>query len=95
MGEVGAVDSGLASTRGSGSSTKWTAVELLDTTRGRTGGGERGYDAGTAAVASAMAGAREGEELERRGGVWGVRESEGEELERRGNVWGVRGRESG
>ena len=76
-GEVGAVDSGLTSTRGSVSSTKWTAAELLDTTRRRTGGGERGYDVGTAAVASAMAGEREGEELERGGGVWGVRGSEG------------------
>ena len=70
------MDSGLTSTRGSVSSTKWTAAELLDTTRRSTGGGERGYDVGTAAVASAMAGGREGEELERRGGVWGVRGSE-------------------
>ena len=67
------MDSGLTSTRGSVSSTKWTAAELLDTTRRSTGGGERGYDDGAAAVASAMAGEREGEELERRGGVWGVR----------------------
>ena len=37
------------------------------------GKGERGYDDGVAAVASAMAGEREGEELERRGDVWGVR----------------------
>ena len=44
---------------------------------GRTGGGEHGYDEGTAMVASAMAGEREGEELERRGVVWGVRGSEG------------------
>ena len=72
-GEVGAVDSGVASARGSACSMEWTAAELLDTTRGRTGGGERGYDVGTAAVASAMAGGREEEELERRGGVWGVR----------------------
>ena len=70
-GEVGAVDSGLTSTRGSVSSTKWTAMELLDTTRRSMGGGERGYDDGAAAVASAMAGEHEGEELERRGGVWG------------------------
>ena len=56
---------------------EWTAAELLDTTRGRTGGGEHGYDVGTAVVASVMAGEREGEELERRGGVWGVRGSEG------------------
>ena len=67
------MDSGLTSTRGSVSSTKWTAAELLDTTRRRTGGGERGYGDGAAAVASAMAGEREGEELERRGDVWGVR----------------------
>ena len=67
------MDSGLTSTRGSVSSTKWTAAELLDTTRRRTGDGEHGYDVGTAAVASAMAGEREGEELERRGDVWGVR----------------------
>ena len=56
---------------------KWTAAELLDTMRGRTGGGEHGYDEGTAMVASVMVGEREGEELERRGGVWGVRGSEG------------------
>ena len=39
--------------------------------------GEHGYDGGAATVASARAGACEGEELERRGGVWGVRGSEG------------------
>ena len=65
--KVGAVDSGVASARGSACSMKWTAAELLDTTRGRTGGGKRGYDVGTATVASAMAGGREGEELERKG----------------------------
>ena len=75
-GEVGAVDSGVASARGSACSMEWTAAELLDTTRRCTGGGERGYGDGAAAVASAMAGEREGEELERRGGVWGVRGSE-------------------
>ena len=47
---------------------KWTAAKLLDSVRGRTGGGEHGYDEGTAMVASAMAGEHEGEELERRGG---------------------------
>ena len=52
-------------------------AELLDTMRGRTGGGEHGYDEGTSMVASAMAGEREGEELERKAGVWGVRGSEG------------------
>ena len=72
------MDSGLASTRGSGSSTKWTAAELLDTVRRRGDDGEHGYDGGAAMVASAMAGACEGEELERRGGVWGVRGREGE-----------------
>ena len=75
-GEVVAVDSGVASARGSACSMEWTAVELLDTVRGRTGGGEHGYDEGTTMVASVMAGEREGEELERRGGVWGVRGSE-------------------
>ena len=63
------VDSGLTSTWGSVSSTKWMAAELLDTPRRSTGRGERDYDDGAAAVASAMAGEREGEELERRGGV--------------------------
>ena len=72
------MDSGVASARGSACSMEWTAAELLDTMRGRTGGWEHGYDEGTAMVASVMAGEREGEELERRGGVWGVRESEGE-----------------
>ena len=48
-GEVVAVDSGVASARGSACSMKWTAAELLDTMIGRTGGGERGYDVGTAA----------------------------------------------
>ena len=70
--------SGRTSTWGSASSMKWTAAELLDTTRRRTGGGERGYDVGTAVVASAMAGEREGEELGRRGDVRGVRGREGE-----------------
>ena len=67
--EVDAVGSGLASARGSACSMEWTAAELLDTMRGRTGGGERGYGDGAAAVASAMAGEREGEELGRRGDV--------------------------
>ena len=72
-GEVVAVDSGVASAQGSTCLKKWTAAELLDTMRGRTGGGEHGYDVGTTVVASVMAGEREGEELERRGGVWGVK----------------------
>ena len=54
------MDSGLASARGSACSMEWTAAELLDTMRGRTGGGEHGYDEGTAMVASVMAGEREG-----------------------------------
>ena len=70
--EVDAVDSGIASARGSACSMKWTAAELLDTTRGRTGGGEHGYDEGTAMVASAMAGEREREGLGENGGVLGV-----------------------
>ena len=45
--------------------------------RRSTDGGERGYGDGAAAVASAMAGEREGEELGRRGDVWGVRGREG------------------
>ena len=72
-GEVGAVVSGRTSTRGSASSMKWTAAELLDTAARRGVDGGRGYGEGVAAMASAMAGACEGEELERRGGVWGVR----------------------
>ena len=54
------------------------AAELLDTARRSTDGGERGYGDGAAAVASAMAGEREGEELGRRGDVRGVRGREGE-----------------
>ena len=72
------MDSGLTSTRGSVSSTKWTAAELVDTVARRGVDGERVYDVGTAAVASATTWESEGEELERRGGVWGVRESEGD-----------------
>ena len=44
FGEVVAVDSGVPSARGSACSMEWTAAELLDTMRGRTGGGEHGYD---------------------------------------------------
>ena len=76
-GEVGAVVSGRSSTRGSASSMKWTAAKLLDTVARRGVDGGRGYGEGVAAMASAMAGACEGEELERRGGVWGVRGREG------------------
>ena len=62
---------------GLGCSMKWTAAELLDTVARRGVDGGHGYGEGVAAMASAMAGEREGEELERRGGVWGVRGSEG------------------
>ena len=65
--------SGRTSTRGSASSMKWTAAELLDTAARRGVDGGRGYGEGVAAMASAMAWESEGEELERRGGVWGVR----------------------
>ena len=65
--------SGRTSTRGSASSMKWTAVKLLDTVARRGVDGGRGYGEGVAAMASAMVGPCEGEELERRGGVWGVR----------------------
>ena len=65
--------SGRTSTRGSASSMKWTAAELLDTAARRGVDGGRGYGEGVAAMASAMAWESEGEELERRGGVWEVR----------------------
>ena len=61
--------SGRSSTRGSACSMEWTAAELLDTMRGRTGGGEHGYDEGTAMVASAMAGEREREGVGENGDV--------------------------
>ena len=69
--------SGRMSTRGSASSMKWTAAELLDTAARRGVDGGRGYGEGVAAMASAMAWESEGEELERRGGVWEVRGREG------------------
>ena len=68
--------SGRTSTRGSASSMKWTAAELLNTAARRGVDGGRGYGEGVAAMASAMAWESEGEELERRGGVWEVRERE-------------------
>ena len=69
--------SGRTSTRGSASSMKWTAAELLDTVARREVDGGRGYSEGVAAMASAMVWESEGEELERRGGVWEVRGREG------------------
>ena len=91
--EVVAVDSGVASARGSACSMKWTAAELLDTVRGCTGGGEHGYDEGTTMVASAMAGEREREELGENGGVLRVHgaawsssiQPRGEEVEQGGS----------
>ena len=83
--------SGRTSTRGSASSMKWTAAELLDTVARRGVDGGRGYGEGVAAMASAMAGVCEGEELERRGGVWGVRGREGS----RSTVLAGRGRRRG
>ena len=70
--------SGCSSTWGSASSMKWTAAKLLDTVARRGVDGGRGYGEGVAAMASAMAGACEGEELERRGvsgGFGGEREA--------------------
>ena len=61
--------SGRTSTRGSASSMKWTAAELLDTVARRGVDGGRGYGEGVAAMASAMAWEREGEELGANGGV--------------------------
>ena len=46
---------------------KWTAAKLLDTVARRGVDGGRGYGEGVAATASAMAGACEGEELEKIG----------------------------
>ena len=48
--------SGRTSTRGSASSMKWTAAELLDMVARRGVDGGRGYGEGVAAMASAMAG---------------------------------------
>ena len=54
---------------GLGCSVKWTAAELLDTVRRRRVVGGRGYGEGVAAMASAMAGEHEREELGENGGV--------------------------
>ena len=55
------MDSGLASTRGSGCSKERRVAELLDTVARREDDGERDYDDGAAAVASAMVRESEGE----------------------------------
>ena len=52
---------------------KWTVAKLLDTAARHGVDGGRGYGEGVAAMVSAMAWESEGEELERRGGVWEVR----------------------
>ena len=57
--------SGRTSTRGSASSMKWMAAELLDTVARCGVDGGRGYGEGVAAMASAMAGEREREGLGR------------------------------
>ena len=91
------MDSGLTSTRGSVSSTKWTAAELLDTVARHGVDGERGYGERVAAMASAMAWESEGEELRRErrvcelGGGVGDRSRaaalRGEEAGRRAAAW--------
>ena len=75
--EVDAVGSGLASARGSACSKERRVAELLDTAARRGVDGGRGYGEGVAAMASAMAGEREREELGENGGV----------LEVHGAVW--------
>ena len=70
--EVDAVGSGLASARGSACSKERRVPELLDTAARRGVDGGRGYGEGVAAMASAMAGEREREELGENGGVLGV-----------------------
>ena len=60
-GEVGAEASGQASARGSASSKKRRAVELLDTVARRRDDGEREFHGGAGAAASAMARESEGE----------------------------------
>ena len=64
--------SGLASARGSACSKERRGAELLDTAARRGVDGGRGYGEGVAAMASAMAGEREREELGENGGVLGV-----------------------
>ena len=61
----------------SGGEEEGVEAELLSYSGERGVAGVSGYGEGVAAMASAMAGACEGEELERRGGVWGVRGREG------------------
>ena len=67
--------SGHASARGSACSKERRVAELLDTAARRGVDGGRGYGEGVAAMASAMAGEREREELGENGGVLGVHSS--------------------
>ena len=77
-GEVGAEASGQASARVSACSKERRAAELLGTTTRRKNDGERDYGDGAAAVASAMAWEREGEELGANGGVQEGRDDVGD-----------------
>ena len=96
-GEVGAEASGQASARGSASSKKRRAAELLDTMARRKDDGEHDYGDGAAAVASAMVRESEGEEMGRKGFVCELRggvgdrprsaEWRGEEAGRRAAAW--------
>ena len=98
-GEVGAEASGQASARGSASSKKRRAAELLDTTARRKDDGEHDYGDGAATVASAMERESEGERQRENGCVHGVRgatwssyqsvERRGEEARRRAAAWRV------
>ena len=72
-GEVGAEASGQVSARGSASSTKRRAAELLDKMAWRKDDGERDYGDGAATVASAMVRESEGERQGENGCVHGVR----------------------
>ena len=76
------MDSGHTSTRGSACSKERRVAELVDMVARRGVDRERVYGVGTVAVASAMAGEREGEELERRGGVWGFGRARGSDPRR-------------
>ena len=71
-GEVEAVASGKASTRGSTCSKEKATAELLHTVGRRENDGGRGYVAGTTAAASAMARESEGEAMGANGGVQGL-----------------------
>ena len=71
-GEVGAVASGQASTRGSTCSKGKVTAELLDMMGRREDDGGYGYSGEVAAAASAMVEEGEGEAMEEKGGVQGL-----------------------